>query len=33
MLSKKRRIITKWAVSDAAERQALAAMHSDVEGL
>ena len=28
-----RRIITTWAVSDAAERQALAAMHSDVVGL
>ena len=28
-----RPIITTWAVSDAAERQALAAMHSDVVGL
>ena len=28
-----RRIITTWAVSDAAERQALAAMYSDVVGL
>ncbi len=27
------RIITTWAVSDAAERQALAAMYSDVVGL
>ena len=31
--TRSRRIITKWAVSDAAERQALAAMHSDVVAL